>query len=863
MCHISAGTFCSVHKVEYIILCEVLKGILFVQGCIRTLCVQVCIYVCVSARFVGTMVRFFRQNPSRDCQRPALGESIDETTPTIAVSEDPSEVRIPPPALDDITEQLYQPTNVRVMTSPAGKRQSWWLTLGQNSVAVMAKSIRHQSSGWIEMADKRKQRVEMRPSVNAPPLSEQDTQLFRAIDSQCCDQVSLWLDRGANINAQNGFFGETPLHQAARLRWRAGLELLLNRGALVTVGNHYFQTPLHFAAVSNSADCIAALLAKDCRAVLAQDMRGYTPLHDAVTGQDVRCVRQLVEAGSDVTATDNQGDTPLHKCANSSAFANMVTLLNEGADLKAKNHEGETALALLLRNIPNALKGILDHSLVPNKLPQNNKNFELTINFKPLIRNKALGHTDIVRNFIKIGEEDVLKHPVCQTFLELKWRHVVKIFLFKIFFYFTFVIVATTITLEKFVSEKKIANNTTYIENLSKLDYKLLKMGDYFYLTAIAMIVILVLIEIINLLSSLVTYFTNMMTYINWLLFITFFVITGGKGESVLPWQSHVAAFFTLILWSKAMHMIGQFPGCGIYVSMFTTVARVICKMFLVYLSLIIAFALSFHISFAASGSFKDPGNSFMKTLTLMIGEVDYEGLFFSKDFTPLFGTSHVIFFLFLLLISVILSNLLVALAVSDVQGLRQGAHLQRLKKQSQLIHETELIRSFFKSIFKCSRLQNIIERIANSFHLDLSTARVFILPNHPQKSRYLQIHHSRTKSLTELKISKELVDLFWQALRGQESGESNSNSAATRSRSTSSTMPSGGCRATFRQPNDSDHKLRVLSDEMGGKRSIISSEDIKAIVNEAEKRIGILIDRKLEQFRKELIPREPNRSAG
>lgn len=93
-----------------------------------------------------------------------------------------------------------------------------------------------------------------------------------------------------------------------------------------------------------------------------------------------------------------------------------------------------------------------------------------------------------------------------------------------------------------------------------------------------------------------------------------------------------------------------------------------------------------------------------LKTVVMMIGELEFEDMFYkdSKDdctsepckesVSPISHpiTTHLMFFTFVILVTVILMNLLVGLAVSDIQGLQASAGLNRLSRQAELVARLE-----------------------------------------------------------------------------------------------------------------------------------------------------------------------------
>lgn len=90
----------------------------------------------------------------------------------------------------------------------------------------------------------------------------------------------------------------------------------------------------------------------------------------------------------------------------------------------------------------------------------------------------------------------------------------------------------------------------------------------------------------------------------------------------------------------------------------------------LAYSCLLIAFGLAFSVLFSNYTAFHLPAG-LVKTVMMMSGELEYEDIFYnnctnSEIYYPL--TAHIMFTIFVLLVTVILTNLLVGLAVSDIQ---------------------------------------------------------------------------------------------------------------------------------------------------------------------------------------------------
>ena len=98
-------------------------------------------------------------------------------------------------------------------------------------------------------------------------------------------------------------------------------------------------------------------------------------------------------------------------------------------------------------------------------------------------------------------------------------------------------------------------------------------------------------------------------------------------------------------------------------------------------------------------------GFALVKSVVMMIGEYDFDSLFFDPgaDYVVPYPTFTLLFFLvFLVIMSIIVMNLLVGLAVDDIKAVQNSAVLQRLAMQvgsaatptfeKQIIHQYNFI---------------------------------------------------------------------------------------------------------------------------------------------------------------------------
>lgn len=129
----------------------------------------------------------------------------------------------------------------------------------------------------------------------------------------------------------------------------------------------------------------------------------------------------------------------------------------------------------------------------------------------------------------------------------------------------------------------------------------------------------------------------------------------------------------------------------------------------------------------------------------MMSGELEFEDIFYgddeenkAEDDDPQVKypvTSHIVFFSFVLLVTIILTNLMVGLAVSDIQGLQDSAGLDRLSRQAELVSRLEsflfskLLKKAPSKILRWCQQKSLLR--TSRYHLQFN-----IKPNDPREKR-------------------------------------------------------------------------------------------------------------------------------
>jgi len=162
-------------------------------------------------------------------------------------------------------------------------------------------------------------------------------------------------------------------------------------------------------------------------------------------------------------------------------------------------------------------------------------------------------------------------------------------------------------------------------------------------------------------------------------------------------WQWQVGAIAILFSWAALILNIQNLPRFGLYVVMFSDVLRSFLSFLLVFFLFIFGFGFTFHVLLQNQYAFSRWWGSLIKTFIMMIGEFEYSDMFISEYTDDTFvakvnydAVTNIIFVVFVIVMSIVIMNLLIGLAVDDIKEVQDNAELTSLAMQVKLTLDVE-----------------------------------------------------------------------------------------------------------------------------------------------------------------------------
>ncbi|XP_075985269.1 transient receptor potential cation channel subfamily A member 1-like [Anticarsia gemmatalis] len=557
--------------------------------------------------------------------------------------------------------------------------------------------------------------------------SKGQTALFVAVINNHIDIAQILIEYGASVAVT--LPGKLNiLHQAAQHSSVKMLEHLFHFGGPIV--DHFINllseegyTPIIYAIIENKADNVQFLIKKGSKIDLfvkfkyqdCEDAVLTTPLHIAAAKNFFQVTMFIVNREKNTIHKPNrEGLFPLHDACRYGNKNIITFLVHKGADLSRETDHPKmsvTPMDMLMdymtRPTEYMQKVFDDYIKISSKVKNlQDSECKVTVTYDILLAN-ADKQMKVIKALVDTGnrheQRQLLQHPFIESFLCLKWQALIPYFYVIVALYACFVLSLNVYVVSVFYYQDKNNQNNTNVTELAadkpKPDYLCSKFWMYLtYITAALMFIQIVFVKLQNKI-----YFLFLETWVKLgasvlaLMLPTFVssrehqaLNTPGTTANSPDWARLIAATALLMSWLNMMLLLSKFPNWGFYVLMFGKVATKVFKILITFGFLIFGFSLCFMIQFHVQPPFEDPLGAITK-IFMMTSEYDYSSLISKQErsFTETV-VLRLTFMTFFALVAITLMNLIVGVAVNDVNNLEVLGNQERLQKQVDFLATVE-----------------------------------------------------------------------------------------------------------------------------------------------------------------------------
>jgi hypothetical protein len=233
------------------------------------------------------------------------------------------------------------------------------------------------------------------------------------------------------------------------------------------------------------------------------------------------------------------------------------------------------------------------------------------------------------------------------------------------------------------------------IEHRSSLSTRWLTSNIFqHFLTSIRwMIIVLSIVNLLNIIIEIVVFrglrvpFAQLFGMIAFATSIIAFLFYNDHHptDEILSRQWQMTSFAILMQWFNAAVILRSMPFVGNFIVMLESILMNFIRLILIMLPLHVAFALAIQMLFFDHAAFATIFHSIHKLWAMLVGELDYEILFFSK---PTFTAASIVFIPFFVMMTIASMNLLLGMTVGDIKSSMENARAKASKHiESIVVH--------------------------------------------------------------------------------------------------------------------------------------------------------------------------------
>ncbi|KAJ7373642.1 Transient receptor putative cation channel sub A member 1 [Desmophyllum pertusum] len=520
---------------------------------------------------------------------------------------------------------------------------------------------------------------------------------------------------------------DTPLHIAAKYGWLPIVEsLLIGRNVrMINLQNNKGLTPLHLAC-SNGHDQVAEYLLSQ-GATIEKDQHQKTALHLAATRGSKRCVMSILASRPDCLNTlDENKDTALNLASFEGHHEIVIYLLsfkdqrilmnsynNNLLDIALSREKRDVAMAIaeharwrevlstsspglllmmqaLLIKMPEVAKRILDQCVMANgdeSKPEYTVKSDLTIIQGKYSPNPEKDPLAVLKTMTKYRRDNCLTHKVVFTLMHLKWKKFgFTSLILNLILYLMYLLPLTALALYSRDNEKKFcATNATvtrrdYIEDVPKTRSSTIIQ----VLTYVVLVFTLVHLfqEAAQMFRQRTHYFAFASNYFELTGYITAMLYILPSYDCKTGLQLQIGAVSMFFGWMNLTLYLRKVSFYGSYVIMLATMSITLIKVLMIFMLFILAFATTFYMLIDEHELFVSLPHWLLTIFVMTLGELNYDDHFLPWELFPFSNLVNTLFVIFVFAMPIILMNMLVGLAVGDIENIQRNARTHRYVAQ-------------------------------------------------------------------------------------------------------------------------------------------------------------------------------------
>ncbi|CAJ0602435.1 unnamed protein product [Cylicocyclus nassatus] len=539
------------------------------------------------------------------------------------------------------------------------------------------------------------------------------------------------IDAGSDVNARNSQ-GKTPLDLAVEGDHYDTVNVLLEKGAVIESANDdRCTTPLHVAAEKGYDRIVERLLWE--ASPVKKNENGETALDLAISNGHESVARVLVDSSywEDVMAPTDTKQMSRHSETRTTPMRQLIDKFPKVAEVvfdKCIELQEQPTSPLKFKCY--YFKYLDDTYMMPSK-----DGTELTAEIDPYdedgrLKREAKAYSDDydvvykyhpLKMMANAEKLKLLSHPLVIALIKHKWNslgryvYYLALMVYIVFMaLFTLFITYTPAPFNVYDADKDAMVDFSaylYARNATCEEVRVVRKNWLIDIkwAVIGLAVAQLVKELFQLVTRRLRYLSldnaiECFVYSSAIIVVSDISPCSEKTGLRMNWQWYLAAVCAFLCWMNLLLLIRKLPRFGIYVVMFFDILRTFSRFFIIFVLFVVAFSIAFFVIMQNRPEFSTVPSAVLKTAVMMIGELEFTAIFHGDMHVHperLFGPelAYPLFLFFCVIMTILLMNLLVGLAVDDIKGVQDKAELKRLSMQVDLVLQVEASMPYIRKL--------------------------------------------------------------------------------------------------------------------------------------------------------------------